>query len=84
MRADNLGYLFVPAITLWGVNSVDPQGTASLNAAIPAGFLDANGEIHDPSIPNPSPEFPAPVDGTPNISGKFALGSLSSIIDHTY
>ena len=58
-------------MTLWSVKSIgttEPDGTPA--PEVPDGFLTPNGEINDPTIPNPAPEFPAPPDGTPNISGK--------------
>lgn len=61
--------LFVLALILEGVVSLgtlEPDGT--LAPQIPDGFLAPDGEITDPTIPLPAPEFPAPVDGTPNIT----------------
>lgn len=69
LKASN--YLLVLALTLLGVKSIgttEPDGTP--DPTIPPGFFAADGEINDPTIPNPAPEFPAPPDGTPNISSK--------------
>lgn len=71
MKIVALRNLLVLALTIWGVKSIgtiEPDGT--LDPTIPLGFLAADGEITDPTIPNPAPEFPAPPDGTPNISSR--------------
>lgn len=69
MKVEASNQLLVLALTLCGVNSIgttEPDGT--LDPAIPPSFLAPDGEITDPTILNPAPEFPAPLDGTPNIS----------------
>lgn len=69
MKVQAWNHFLVLAWTLWEVKSIgttEPDGT--LAPAVPPGLLAANGEITDPTIPNPAPEFPAPLDGTPNIS----------------
>ena len=71
MKAESSKYLLTLLLALRGVKSIgttEPDGTP--DPEIPAGFLAPNGEITDPTIPNPAPEFPAPPDGTPDISGK--------------
>ncbi len=76
MKIEASNHLLVLALILWGVKSIgttEPDGT--LDPQIPPGFLAADGEITDPTIPNPAPEFAAPADGTPNISGiSFDIG----------
>ena len=52
----------------YSLGTTEPDGT--LDPTIPAGFFAPNGEISDPTIPDPAPEFPAPLDGTPNIGSK--------------
>ena len=69
MKIQIASYLFAVALILEEVISTgntEPDGTPA--PQIPAGFLAPDGEITDPTIPNPAPEFPAPVDGTPNMS----------------
>lgn len=71
MKVEASYHLLVLALMLWEVESIgtlEPDGT--LDPAIPPGFLAPDGEIADPTIPNPAPEFPAPPDGTPNISSE--------------
>lgn len=70
MRVDNSRYLFVLALTPWGLQAAYTEPDGSPAPQIPDGFFAADGEINDPTIPNPAPEFPAPNDGTPNISSK--------------
>ena len=72
MRVDHSRYLFVLALTpwAWGLQSDSTEPDGSPAPKIPDGFFAPNGEINDPTIPNPAPEFPAPPDGTPNISSK--------------
>ena len=70
MKVVASSYLLL-AFTIWGVKSIgtiEPDGT--LDPTIPSGLYTADGEINDPTIANPAPEFPAPPDGTPNISSK--------------
>ena len=47
-------------------DALEPDGTVA--PQIPDGFLAPDGEITDPTIPVPAPEFPALVNGTPNIT----------------
>lgn len=71
MKIESYNHLLVLALTLWGANSIgttEPDGTP--DPTIPPGFFAADGEINDPTIPSPAPEFLAPPDGTPNISSK--------------
>ena len=71
MKMEASIHFLVLALTLWGVKSIgttEPDGTP--DPTIPPGLFAADGEIDDPTIPNPAPEFPAPSNGTPNISSK--------------
>ena len=71
MKVQISSHLFAFVLILDGVISIgtlEPDGTVA--PQIPDGFLAPDGEITDPSIPNPAPEFPAPADGTPNISSR--------------
>ena len=71
MKVHLISQFFALALILEKVTSIgdtEPDGT--LAPQIPDGYLAPDGEITDPSIPNPAPEFPAPADGTPNISSR--------------
>ena len=71
MKVQISSHFFAFALILEGVISIgttEPDGTPA--PQIPDGFLAPDGEITDPTIPNPAPEFPAPADGTPNISSR--------------
>ena len=69
MKVQISSHFFAFALVLEGVTSIgntEPDGTPA--PQIPDGVLTPDGEITDSTIPNPAPEFPAPVDGTPNIT----------------
>ena len=71
MKAEASKYFLILALTLCGIDSIstlEPDGTVA--PAIPPGLFAPDGEITDPTIPNPAPEFPAPSDGTPNVTSK--------------
>ena len=72
MKAESSKYLLEFLLAPRGVRSIgitEPDGTP--DPEIPAGFLAPNGKTTDPTILNPAPEFPAPPDGTPDISGRW-------------
>ena len=80
MKVEASNYLMVLVLTLWGVKSIgttEPDGV--LDPAVPPGFLAPDGEITDPTIPDPAPEFPAPPNGTPNISSRPLQTGISRI-----
>lgn len=71
MKIEASNHLLVLSLTLWGVKSIgttEPDGTP--DPSIPPGFFAPDGEIDDLTILHPAPEFPAPPNGTPNISSK--------------
>ena len=83
MKVQISSLFFVLALVLEGVISIgttEPDGT--LAPQIPDGFLAPDGEITDPTIPSPAPEFPAPADGTPNIGGMPFYTELSLTESH--
>ena len=72
MKVNYSRYLFLLGLTpwAWGLPATSTLPDGSPAPSIPAGEFAPDGEIYDPSIPNPVPEFPAPPDGTPNVSSK--------------
>ena len=83
MKVQISSLFFAFALVLEGVISIgdtEPDGTIA--PQIPDGFLAPDGEITDPTEPNPAPEFPAPADGAPNISGRPFYTKLSFITSH--